>query len=190
MDADQTQSLLIDHDESFEQSPAKRLSLSIKEFVDDFRTKIPSDVSRLDIFAFTDKTDIRTTDTYTRFTFVPARINLLDVRSRSIGFVSVDKLLALYGPSFKLTMYESEWMKLDQRAKINDIHVNLKSKTSKTGHEYYTMYILAVPTSNIKAIEKLTEYYAQTPSCKYQRPTEFTDDNAFGDDQSEYDCGM
>jgi hypothetical protein len=180
----------IEHDDASElATPAKRLSLSICEFVEDFKRKIPSNVTSIDMFVFIDKTDIINTERYTKFTFVPARINLLESR-KSIGFVSVGKLLAIYGPSFKLSAFESQWSKLIQTAEVNVIRVNLKPKTSKSGHEYYNMDILAIDANNTKAIETLTQYYDEIPRCKYQRSTVYNDENAFGDDVTETYCGV
>ena len=166
----------------------KKLALSIKEFIEDFRTKIPANVAGIDMFVYVDKTGIKKAETYTRFTFVPARINLLDKQRKSLGFISVTKLLAIYGTTFRLSAYESNWSKLVQTVKINVIHVNLTPKISKNGKEYYNTDILPIPASNTKAIETLEQYYEQVPTCRWQRPTEYTND--LQDDEIELDCGV
>jgi hypothetical protein len=102
--------------------------------------------------------------------------------------MSVSKLIEIYGDSFKLRCYESQWSKLDRKVKINVIQIELQPRTSKAGKLYIKTDILPIPASNTKAIEALDQYYEATPNCKYSKPTEYTDCNEFAEEIGELNC--
>jgi hypothetical protein len=131
---------------------------------------------------------MKQTDKYSVFTFCPARVNIIDKSHKAIGFMSVTKLLSIYGDDFKLSVFESQWSKLIQTSNINVIHIELAPKTSKNKTTYYKTSIQSVPTTNVKVNEALMKLYDQTPTAKYERPTEKTDDTGFEDDLEE--CGV
>ena len=169
-------------------TPVQKLSLTVKEFIEDFKQKIPATAASIDLFVFTDKVSIKETDQWTRFTFCPSRINLLDAKHKQIGFISITKLIALYGEGFRIGAYESTWTKLNRTAKVNVLSINLTPKTAKSGTIYYNVNILPIAANNTKAIETLQQYYEATPTCRYTRPTEFTAD--IDEDVAEIDCGV
>jgi hypothetical protein len=167
-----------------------KVVLSVKDFVDDFKSKLPESAHTIKLFAFTDKTSIyeNKEQKYTSFTFVPARINIVDKSGKALGFMSVSKLIEIYGESLKIRCYESQWSKLDRKVKINVIQIELTPKISKSGKEYYKTDILPIPASNTKAIEALDQYYELTPNCKYSKPMEYTECDEFAEGVGELDC--
>ena len=174
----------LEHDELEAVCKPSYSSMTLIEFLPDYFNKIPSGAVYIELFLFLDKTYIKQTYKYVMFTFCPSRINILDKSRKVLGFMSSVKLLSIYGDEFKLRMFESQYSKLVQTQNINVINIDLTPKQSKSGNTYFKSYIQSVPSTNIKVHEALMKVYDQTPSAKYERPTEKTDDNGF-DDQIE-----
>jgi hypothetical protein len=186
----------LEHDELEAVCKPSYSSMTLNEFLPDYVNKIPSGAVYIELFLFLDKTNIKQTDQCVMFTFCPSRINILDKTRKVLGFMPSVKLLSIYGDEFKLRMFESQYSKLSQTSRsdgpgeperltnINVINIDLTPKQSKSGNIYFKSYIQSVPSTNIKVHEALMKVYDQTPSAKYERPTEKTDDNGF-DDQIE-----
>jgi hypothetical protein len=156
--------------------------MTINEFIPDYVSKIPSGAACIEVFLFIDQTRIKATDTYSMFTFCPARSNIIDQERKCIGIRSTTKLQSLYS-NLKLRMFESQWSELIQATNINVINIELTPKVAKSGNPYYKTHPQSV--SNAKLCDILMKQYDDTPTAIYEQSAEKIDDLGFADDIEE-----
>jgi hypothetical protein len=159
----------IEHDDfDVELITSRKQATPLKDFITDFKNKIPTEVTTIKLFVFTDRTSIyeNRSKGFIKYTFTPCRINLL-AHDRPIGFMSITRLLSVYGEDLSLSLYESRFAKLDRNVNINMIQVELTPKLSRTHKEYLRIQIMGLYPVDQKAIDTLiNQYYELTPNAK------------------------
>jgi hypothetical protein len=87
-------------------SPTTRFTM--RELAEDIPAKLPAGVLSGERFVLTDKVSADETDTWTSYTLVFARINLLVKARKLVGFPSLQRLLPLFTANLKPVTFASK----------------------------------------------------------------------------------